>query len=126
MHKVRTHFIKNGAMGKLSVACCLVLSLIIVNPLEAGDTFSLGGYYKDFFVVYGLSNNGSSIWLPDEAIGMVSNRLRLNAHTVIGDGSYLDLSYSFVPRIQDQRLNTYQPILIRGFTPKGDRRRKAS
>jgi hypothetical protein len=75
--------------------------------------FSVSGYYKSFSVVYdpsSIEDLPSEIY-PENAMGAVSNRLRLNIRMDVGRALF-EFSYDISPRIQDPKL--YDLDLVAG------------
>jgi len=77
-----------------------------LNIFLSGQNFSLGGYYKNFFVVVDPSelmrSGGSSF--SDRLIGLVNNRLRLHASVDLNHWLRFSAAYALSPRIQDPEL----------------------
>ena len=75
----------------------------MISLLSAGPGFSVGGYFKNFFVVIelpGFSLPGNAP-LPDRLMGSVNNRLRLHASADISPSLRVSVAYDLSPRIQD-------------------------
>lgn len=69
--------------------------------------FSLSGYYKSFFVVFdppGAGDSSISAY-PEQPMGMVSNRMRLNFFCDPNSWMSFSFSYNILPRIQDPALS---------------------
>jgi len=94
-------------MKRLIITIAILLCLIAIN-IESSDNFSINGYYKNFFVVYDMSDSFESILIPDKPMGIVSNRIRLDAKINISGDALFDLSYSITPRIQDNNISLLQ------------------
>lgn len=84
----------------------LVLFGVLVTSAQAESFISLGGYYKIFFVVFNPPRweNSTGSGLPERAMGMVNNRLRLNLFSDLGHWISFSLAYCISPRIQDPSL----------------------
>jgi hypothetical protein len=86
----------------------------LLNILVSGQNFSLGGYYKNFFVVLDPSelmrSAGSSF--SDRLIGLVNNQLRLQAAVDLSHGIRLSAAYALSPRIQDPILFNEDLFLV--------------
>lgn len=82
------------------------LILIVVNQIARATEFSLSGYYKTFFVVFDPPNYEPPglVPFPEEMMGLVNNRLRLNFQASFSPHISISLSYSLSPRIQDPLL----------------------
>jgi len=86
----------------LLVAICL---LILPNMILAKPDLRLNGYYKNFSVVYDDSKYVEEIYGNAPAsLGMVSNRVRINAGLSLTDWLDINAAYNIVPKIQDQLL----------------------
>ena len=96
-----------GSKSRVGIICqiCLWWAIILLPTLAfANGGFQISGYYKNF-------STGLDSPLPDEPIiGVVNNRLRLNASYIPTDVLSFDLSYDFAPRIQDPSLFSEPPI----------------
>lgn len=86
----------------------------LLNILLSGQNFSLGGYYKNFFVIVDPSelmrSAGSSF--SDRLIGLVNHRLRLHASVDLSHGLHLSTAYALSPRIQDPVLFNEDIFLV--------------
>jgi len=80
--------------------------LVLVTSLKSGPSFTLGGYYKNFFVAIDLPDLSlaGNVPLPDRLMGLANNRLRLHANVDISDGCRISVAYDLSPRIQDSFL----------------------
>jgi len=99
--------VRRGAAGTLALAAVAAGGLLaICGPAGASETFSLGGYYKNFSTVLDFPD----LVLPPPSntdvplLGAVSNRLRLQARWRPLDRLTLTAAYNLVPRVQDRRL----------------------
>ncbi len=89
----------------------LLFSVIFICTAKSESEFNIGGYYKNFSVVYDLPDIPIySINLGDRTIGSVSNRLRIDMSYRPNDWLKGELSYNFVPRIQDPLLFLGDPF----------------
>jgi hypothetical protein len=82
-----------------------VLYLWPGDVLAREPGFHLGGYLKNFSIVYSLPNTRAHFFSASPStLGSVSNRLRLDAAYDVIPWMNIDLSYNLVPRIQDPLL----------------------
>jgi hypothetical protein len=85
---------------KIVLLAAIWLSLPVIST---ADAFSIGGYYKSFFMASNfprLGNpRGENIEVPDQ--GAVINRLRLNVGAEITNTVHLNASYDMIPRVDD-------------------------
>lgn len=75
----------------------------LAASLLSSQTFSLGGYYKNFFVVIDPSDlilSGEATF-SDRLLGLVNNRLRLHINIDLSSKFRLSAAYDLSPRIQD-------------------------
>ncbi len=87
----------------------LLVSLMLPVAGWASDTYSIDGYYKNFFVAYDIPARYSAFYGSDAPLGSVSSRLRLNGTWWFNDRTHLRLSYDFAPRVQDHLLFVRPP-----------------
>jgi len=87
------------------LAFFLLLALLLI-PVQAETSFSLSGYYKSFFVVFDPppTTLPSFFSYPEQQMGLVNNRLRLNITYDLKEELSFSLSYNILPRIQDPKL----------------------
>lgn len=94
--------------GRIKTAAAgLFLALgILHGAVQAEASFSLTGYYKNFFVVFDPPNTDHPSFLtsPEEPMGMVTSRLRLNISCDPEEWVSFSLSYNILPRVQDPEL----------------------
>jgi hypothetical protein len=102
-------------------SAALFLAAVVTAPvatLAFEPEFSVSGYYKNFSVVYDppvIENLHSTIY-PENTMGAVSNRLRLNLRVVAGRALF-DFAYDLSPRIQDWKLYDVD-LFVGGPDPK--------
>lgn len=91
---------------KTAVAGLFLVLGLLQGAVQAETSFSLTGYYKNFFVVFDPPNTDhpSFFTSPEEPMGMVSSRLRLNIFCNPKEWLSFSLSYNILPRIQDPEL----------------------
>ena len=96
----------------------LVFILVIFesfNSFADGD-FSIGGYYKNFFVLVRQSElgfNSSQGSIGERNLGIVNKQLRLRAKYDFSNWASILTAYSFSPRIQDPSL--FSDEIFKGF-----------
>ncbi len=93
---------------KYSIIASALLVCFISMDANASDNFTVNGYYKNFFAVYDYSDALESIWLGDEPVGIVTNRIRIDSKWKITKSTILNASYNFAPRIQDNNFSSMQ------------------
>lgn len=78
----------------------------VISPLHPESPISFGGYAKSFFVAFNYSKAGADMFsFPDRPMGMLNNRIRLNASFNMSDIFSFSVSYNISPRIQDPKLS---------------------
>ncbi len=93
---------------KYSIITIALLICFISMDASASDNFSINGYYKNFFVVYDMSDALESIWFDDKPVGIVTNRIRIDSKWKISNNMVLNTAYNFAPRIQDNNFSLVQ------------------
>jgi len=90
----------------------VLLSLMVPSSLFS-DPPSIGGYYKNFFVVFEPTDySNASDPFGETTQGMVTNRLRLDFDYNLSNDIGIHAAYNFVPRIQDPSLFQSNPLMI--------------
>jgi hypothetical protein len=90
----------------------IVILLIVSGHGESLNRFSIGGYYKSFFVVYDQPEYRlMDRWIDSPEIGAVSNRVRLDFSCNLYERLNFNAAYSLAPRIQDNSL-FYSNLLV--------------
>jgi len=95
----------------LSVFGCI---LLLAPLLLSGSDFSVGGYWKSFFVALDLpdfSLSGAAS-IPDRWMGLANNRLRLHASADFSPRLRGVVAYDISPRIQDSFLFRQDIFLV--------------
>lgn len=71
------------------------------------------GYYKNFTSGYHYDQSIARILgSQDQFVGSFSNRLRIDLNTRPGEGSHIELSYDFLPIVQNEVLFGFDPISL--------------
>ncbi|MCK4760839.1 MAG: hypothetical protein KAW12_01475 [Candidatus Aminicenantes bacterium] len=83
----------------------ILAAFLMTGALQAGDAFSLSGYYKSFFVGFKMpAYSSQGIDLTTPPIGAVNNRLRLKLSYAPSRSFSVKIAYDVSPRIQDALL----------------------
>ncbi len=85
----------------------LIIILLIPFSLRA-DRFSLDGYYKNFTTILNFPQYTMNYYANPPLMGLVLNRLRLDANFKLNHDFSFDLAYNIIPRIQDKSLSQPQ------------------
>lgn len=95
-------------------ACVFGSVFCLISMLLCGQNFSLGGYYKNFFVVVDPSKlmGAGEVSFSDRMIGLVNNRLRLHTAVDLSHRLHLSAAYALSPRIQDPLLFNEDIFLV--------------
>lgn len=103
---------RSGRLKNLAILS-LLTGIVINSPLAQANEFSLSGYYKAFFVVFDPPRYepANLVAFPDQMMGLVNQRLRLNAQATLSPHLSINLAYSLSPRIQDPLLFNEDPFL---------------
>jgi len=104
-------------MKKLVITIIILIGFMPIAT-QASDNFTINGYYKNFFVVYDVSDYVKPGQLSDDIIGMVSSRIRLDSRLILDENISLSVSYGIAPRVQDKYLSLNQF----GYSSSGGRR----
>ncbi len=88
------------------IAIAFIALFLIAPPICTAGSFSIGGFYKSFFTAYNPPkiDNLGNLNLNTGDYGIVTNRLRVNAGYGISGKARFDVSYDFIPRVQDQNI----------------------
>ncbi len=81
--------------------------LLLTSPaICTAGSFSIGGFYKSFFTSYNPPkiDNLGSLNINTSDYGIVTNRLRINAGYGIAGAAHFDVSYDFIPQVQEQNI----------------------
>ena len=93
----------------------LLFLIIFYHLIFSQSTFSINGYYKNYFTAIDLpkyESASSPLVINQPPLVWVNNRLRLNIFYRIESNLSFTLAYDFSPRIQDPLLFESQPILL--------------
>ncbi len=93
----------------------LLFLIIFCHLIFSQSTFSINGYYKNYFTAIDLpkyKSASSPLIINQPPLGWVNNRLRLNIFYRIESNLSFTLAYDFSPRIQDPLLFESQPIIL--------------
>ncbi|MCP4703451.1 MAG: hypothetical protein GY865_02480, partial [candidate division Zixibacteria bacterium] len=102
-------------MIKLFSTIILISIAFVTSGANASDSFSINGYYKNFFAVYDFSDGIESNLFSDKPVGIVTNRLRIDSKLRLDNNIKLNVSYSIMPKIMDNYYSTTSMGIYSGY-----------
>lgn len=101
----------------IGFALALLFLMLLTPRVWAAESFSAGGYYKNFSILFMLpSNKLADITLNEPDMGAVNNRLRLKLTFNLSSRASLYLAYDLSPKIQDPKLFE-EDVFLGSFKP---------